>query len=66
MTDILETIRALREMGATQVTLHPDGSVASVVFGPESSESEAPQRETPAPKRKSATGGLVPRDSSDD
>ncbi len=61
MTDALRLLESLRDMGATDVALHPDGSIAHVRFGPDASPGDEPQNEAPAPKRMSATGGLVPR-----
>ncbi len=62
MTDALSTLERLRDMGATDVALHPDGSIARVRFGHDASpDGDELQNEAPAPKRMSATGGLVPR-----
>jgi hypothetical protein len=63
MTDALSTLERLRDMGATDVVLNPDGSIARVRFGHDASSSDdEPQNEAPTPRRMSATGGLVPRD----
>jgi hypothetical protein len=64
MTDALLTLERLRDMGATDVVLNPDGSVARVKFGHDASPAEGDelQNEAPAPKRLSATGGLVQRE----
>lgn len=59
----LQLLDSLRERGVSRATFHPDGSIASVEFGPIASDSDEPQHEAPKgpPKRMSATGGLVPR-----
>lgn len=63
MTDALDTLERLRDMGATDVVLHPDGSIARVRFGHDASPADGDelQNEATTPKRMSATGGLVPR-----
>jgi hypothetical protein len=65
MTDALRMLESLRDMGATDVVLHPDGSIARVTFGHDASAQDEHQNEAPTPKRMSATGGLVPRASHD-
>lgn len=55
--------------GAIRVTLYETGALASVDFGPTASDpSDESQPEQPSGslKRKSATGGLVPRGDSGD
>jgi hypothetical protein len=57
-------LEELRGKGVTRASFHPDGSLASVEFGPlASSPEDATQPEQPAApmKRRSAVGGLVPR-----
>lgn len=39
-------MKELRDMGAVRVVLHPDGTIASVDFGPQASEAET-QHEQP-------------------
>lgn len=64
---VLEMLDALKERGVTRATFHPDGSLASVEYGPSASVSAGDiQHETPKePKRARAVGGLVPRAGSD-
>lgn len=64
----LTLLRELKAEGATKVTLHPDGSIASVEFGPDAAQPHHDdQHENPVvvtPKRR-PTGQLVPRDESE-
>jgi hypothetical protein len=58
--------RQLRVEGATKVTFHANGAVASIEFGPAVTPHEETQHEEPVDPRdthpRRPTGGLVPRD----
>ena len=52
----------LRAKGVTRASFNPDGSLASVEFGPVTSPVDESKPEDPEqPRRKSAVGRLVPR-----
>jgi len=61
MTDMLTRLRELRAEGVVKATFHPDGSVASVEFGPEEPEGAQNEVPKPSPRVLSTTGRLVPR-----
>lgn len=54
-------LEKLRESGAVKVSFHPDGTLASVEFGPPSVHEETQHAEPKPARRVSATGGLVQR-----
>lgn len=55
-------LEELRAKGASKLTFHADGSLASIEFAPSSASSDERQREKPKdPPRARAVGGLVPR-----
>jgi hypothetical protein len=60
-----KTLDELKAKGVARATFHADGSLASVEFGPLTSDSDDEQHDNPIPKRRSVTGGLVPRVQSD-
>lgn len=63
MPDLLKLVRELKAEGATRIALHPDGSIASVEFGPASpayEDQHDPSDVEVTPKRR-PTGQLVPR-----
>ena len=61
------TLEMLKEMGASKASFFPDGSIASVDFGPDTTQHEIPNTSTSdAPEtltrhRSRSTGQLVPR-----
>lgn len=62
------TLEMLKEMGACKASFFPDGSIASVDFGPDTNQHEIPNTsrddDTPATltrHRSRSTGQLVPR-----
>ncbi len=67
MDSLIVRLRELKAEGATKIAFHPNGSVASVEFGPSVDSSEY-QHDDPDPDAapiRRVTGGLVPRASRD-
>lgn len=57
----LDVIDALRSKGVTRATFHDNGQIASVEFEEAAPDATEPQNEAPAPVKRSARPGLVPR-----
>lgn len=62
LDEIQRTLALLHGEHVAEASFHPDGSLASVVFAPDTSVDDVPH-ETPAPvrPRMRSAGGVVPR-----
>lgn len=60
MADLLKLVRELKAEGATRIALHPDGSIASVEFGPAYEEPQHDPRDVDVTPKRRPTGQLVP------